>query len=161
MRWAYSPLKEIENCYDDVSGVLTFNIGKVDITKNGESLGVDIRMPVTQSKEPIVERLKDVASKYNLDYEEFDYLKSIYIPQEHSLIKTLRKVYEEETGLDSTPQSSGGATYARAMDNCVAFGPIFPHTDKTEHEVNEYITLEDLMKATEIYALAIYELTKR
>ena len=40
-------------------------------------------------------------------------------------LKSLRKVYEEETGLDSTPHSSGGATYARALDNCVAFGSVF------------------------------------
>ncbi|MGO0943746.1 hypothetical protein ACTPD5_21380, partial [Clostridioides difficile] len=42
-------------------------------------------------------------------------LDSIYVPEDTLLVKTLRKVYEEETGLDGTPLSSGGATYARAL----------------------------------------------
>ncbi|HSQ90235.1 MAG TPA: hypothetical protein VLM92_15690, partial [Romboutsia sp.] len=73
---------------------------------------------------------------------------------------TLRKVFEQETQLDGTPHSSGGATYARALDNCVAFGSVFPGKPKTEHQANEYISIEDLMKATEIYALSVYELLK-
>ena len=67
-------------------------------------------------------------------------------------------MYEEQTGLDSTPHSSGGATYARALDNCVAFGSVFPGSPKTEHQPNEYIIIEDLMRAASIYGLAVYEL---
>ncbi|MFR3498812.1 MAG: M20/M25/M40 family metallo-hydrolase, partial [Paraclostridium bifermentans] len=94
------------------------------------------------------------------DYIEYDWLKSIYIPSDHFLIKTLRKVYEQETNCDSTPMASGGATYARAIDNCVAFGAIFPWGKKTEHQPNEYVEIKDIIKATEIYALTLYELTR-
>ncbi|HBY2786689.1 TPA: M20/M25/M40 family metallo-hydrolase, partial [Clostridioides difficile] len=88
------------------------------------------------------------------------FLDSIYVPEDTLLVKTLRKVYEEETGLDGTPLSSGGATYARALDNCVAFGAIFPGKPETEHQANEYLIVEDIIKATQIYALSIYELLK-
>lgn len=149
----------LPNC-EDVSGKLTCNIGKIDLNEFGEVISLDVRIPVTVEKEEFTKRLESIASKYNLVYSEYDWAKSIYLPADHFLIKTLRKVYEEETGLDSTPLSSGGATYARAIDNCVAFGMIFPWGKKTEHQPNEYIELEDLIKATQIYALAIYELTR-
>lgn len=150
----------IENCVDEVSGKLTFNIGKLNINEEKESIGIDVRIPVTYKKEDFVEKLKAKACEYNLAYEEFDYLDSIYVSEDNFLVKTLKKVFEDETGLDGTPHSSGGATYARALDNCVAFGSVFPGKPKTEHQANEYIIIEDLMKATEIYALAVYELLK-
>lgn len=147
------------NC-EDVSGKLTCNIGKIDLSESKEVISLDVRIPVTVQKEEFTNSLQAIANKYGLSYCEYDWAKSIYLPQDHFLIKTLRKVYEEETGLDSTPLSSGGATYARAIDNCVAFGMIFPWGKKTEHQPNEYIEIEDLIKATQIYALAIYELTR-
>ncbi|WP_235675801.1 hypothetical protein [Clostridioides difficile] len=48
----------------------------------------------------------------------------------------------------------------RALDNCVAFGAIFPGKPETEHQANEYLIVEDIIKATQIYALSIYELLK-
>ncbi|MGL4911736.1 MAG: M20 family metallopeptidase [Romboutsia sp.] len=150
----------IKNCQDEVSGKLTFNIGKLNINKEKESIGVDVRIPVTYKKEDFVEKLVAMASKYNLTCEEYDFLKSIYVPEDNFLVQTLRKVFESETGLDGTPHSSGGATYARALDNCVAFGSVFPGKPKTEHQANEYISIQDLTKAVEIYALAVYELLK-
>ncbi|WFD10137.1 dipeptidase PepV [Tepidibacter hydrothermalis] len=150
----------LPNCKDEASGKLTLNLGKINIDEDIEQIGLDIRIPVTVEKETVVNALKEKLSKYNLEYEEYDYLKSIYVPADHFLIKTLQKVYEEETGLDSTPLSSGGATYARAIDNCVAFGAVFPNRPKVEHQANEYIEIEDLIKSTKIYAKAVYELTK-
>lgn len=154
---SYYGEKIIENC-KDISGNLTINLGKLDITKEEEIISLDIRIPVTYSKEEFVEKLKIKALEYDLEYEEYDFLKSIYLPVDHFLIKKLRKVYEERTGLDSTPLTSGGATYARSMDNCVAFGSVFPGKPKTEHQANEFIDIDDLIKSTDIYAYSIYEL---
>lgn len=148
----------VKDCKDDVSGNLTFNIGKLELNKDRQVISVDIRIPVTFDKETVVNNLKEKAKEYNLTYEEYDWLKSIYVPADNFLVKTLRKVYEEETGLDSTPHSSGGATYARALDNCVAFGSVFPNSPKTEHQPNEYVIIDDLMRAAQIYGLAVYEL---
>ncbi len=58
------------------------------------------------------------------------------------------------------PRSSGGATYARAIDNCVAFGALTVDEELTEHQPNERLVLENLYKAMEIYAQAVYELTR-
>lgn len=151
--------KIVKNCLD-VSGKLTFNIGKIDLNKDQETIYVDIRIPVTYKKEDVVNPLIEKAKEYNLEYNEFDWLASSYVPAEHFLIKTLKDVYEKETGLEAIPESSGGATYARAIDNCVAYGMVFPHSEKTEHQANEYITLDDLRNATKLYAISLYELCK-
>ncbi|MGL6130952.1 MAG: Sapep family Mn(2+)-dependent dipeptidase, partial [Fusobacteriaceae bacterium] len=145
---------------DEASGKLKFNLGKIDINSEKSTLGIDIRIPVTISKELIVELAQKIGEKYGFRYEERDFLRSLYVPLDHFLIKTLRKVYEEETDFDSTPISSGGATYARSMDNCVAFGAVFPDGKKTEHQPNEYLSIKDMDRAFVIYAKAIYELAK-
>lgn len=150
----------IPNCEDDVSGKLTVNVGRISINHKKEEIGMDIRIPVTIKKEEVVSKIKEKAALYGLEYNEYDFLDSIYLPKDHFLIKTLRKVYEEETGLDSTPLTSGGATYARAIKNCVAFGAVFPGSAETEHQPNEYIEIKDLVKCMSIYSKAIFELAK-
>jgi len=145
---------------EDVSGKLTVNVGKIDLNEDIETISLDIRIPVTYKKEDIVNPIKEKALEYGLEYNEFDWMESIYVPADHFLIRTLKEVYDEETGYDGIPESSGGATYARAIDNCVAFGMVFPTSEKTEHQPNEFITMHDLVKATEIYALALYKLAK-
>lgn len=146
-------------CEDEVSGKLKFNIGKISI-KEKETLSIDIRIPVTAEKEEIVDKISKAAGKYGLTYREYDWMKSIHIPKDHFLIRTLMEVYQEVTkDMISEPIASGGATYARAIDNCVAFGAMLPGRIKTEHQPNEHIVLEDLYIALEIYAKAIYKLT--
>ncbi len=148
-------------CEDEISGKLKFNVGKIELNEDIERLSIDMRIPVTVDKQVIVDNLSQAAKEYGLEYKEFDYLKSIYVPKEHFLIKTLMKVYQEITGdLVSEPISSGGATYARAMDNFVAFGAIFPKQIKTEHQPNEHIELQEMFIAMLIYAKAIYQLTR-
>lgn len=151
--------KFLPDC-EDVSGKLTVNVGKLETTSSTETIYLDIRMPVTCKKDDVVNLLKEKASEFGLEYEEYDWLAPSYVPANHFLIETLKNIYEEETGYEGIPQASGGATYARAIDNCVAFGMVFPESAKTEHQPDEYITMNDLIKATEIYALALYKLAK-
>ena len=60
----------------------------------------------------------------------------------------------------SSPTVIGGGTYARAMDGIVAFGPMLPGRELTEHQANEYIFEKDLYLAKEIYKTAIKNLLK-
>ena len=43
---------------DDVSEKITFNIWKLNINKEKESIGVDLRIPVTYKKEDFVAKLE-------------------------------------------------------------------------------------------------------
>ncbi|MGM0380018.1 MAG: Sapep family Mn(2+)-dependent dipeptidase [Bacillota bacterium] len=150
----------INNCEDEVSGKLTVNLGNIDLNENSQVIGLDIRIPVTFEKEKVVEALKNVVSEYDFRYEEYDYLDSIFISEDNFMVKKLKKVFTEETGLDSTPKSSGGATYARAIDNCLAYGALFPGDKKVEHKANEYIKKDNLFKCSNIYKRTIEELLK-
>jgi len=143
---------------DDVSGKITINVAKVSIDTEQQELFLDIRYPVTKDEEEVITLLKNKASTYNLRFEAIGRLQPLYVPLENPLVKTLRAIYEEVTGLDSTPISTGGATYARALDNCVAFGTLFPGKPKLAHQDNEYVDLNDLMKSVLMYAMAIEKL---
>ena len=81
--------------------------------------------------------------------------RSVFLDKDSEFIQGLLAAYREITNDDSEPMVMGGGTYARAMDNIVAFGPVFPGRECTEHQPDEYILIEDLYKAREIYRLAI------
>lgn len=146
---------------DEHSGELKFNVGKIEFTEENEILMIDMRIPVTYDKEKIVETLSRKAKEYGFEYIQHDYLKSIYVPLDSELITTLMSAYQEITGdMESQPVASGGATYARAMNNCVAFGCVLPGSPKTEHQPNEYIILNDIKKAMKIYMKAFEKFNK-
>lgn len=137
---------------DEHSGELKFNVGKIEFTADEEILGIDMRIPVTYDKDKIKEILIAKAKEYGFEYIQHDYLKSIYVPLDSELVTTLMSAYQEVTGdMESKPIASGGATYARAIDNCVAFGCVLPGSPKTEHQPNEYVSIENMKIAMKIY----------
>ncbi len=143
---------------DEPSGDLSFNLATLVIDQEQSEIGIDIRIPVLADKDALVARLQEIAASYQLEYEEFDYLAPLYVPLDSPLVSSLMAVYQEETG-DKTPaMSSGGATFARTMGNCVAFGALFPGAEQTEHQANERAKINDLYAAMEIYREAIQRL---
>lgn len=151
--------KVFGTCEDEASGELKFNIGKVLVNDVSELMNIDIRIPVTVDKEFVWTKLVVLAKTYGFELIENDYLKSIYTPLDSPLVQTLLSAYQEVSGdTTSDAKSSGGATYARAMDNCVAYGAAFPTTKETEHQPNEFINLEELKVAMNIYATAFTKL---
>jgi succinyl-diaminopimelate desuccinylase len=72
------------------------------------------------------------------------------------MIKTLQSAY---TGDEPTLLTSGGGTYAALMKNAMAYGALFPGKVDSSHQVDEFIEIDDLIKATAIYAKALYELS--
>lgn len=148
-------------CADKPSGRLRLNVAKLEI-HDTERIAIDCRIPVTVPKEKVERKLRTAAQRYGLVYREFDWLAPIYLPLDHFLIKTLSRVYGLISGdLLTPPIATGGATYARAIDNCVAFGALFSDEPNTEHQPNERVVLKNLYRAMEIYAQAIYELTRQ
>ncbi|HFI0481376.1 TPA: dipeptidase [Streptococcus suis] len=147
---------------DEPSGTLSFNIAGLTINAKKSEIRLDIRIPVTADKDKLVAILQEKAQSCGLTYEEYDYLAALYVPLDSQLVSTLMSVYQDKTDdLDSRPISSGGATFARTMPNCVAFGACFPDTEQTEHQENERMPLKDLYKTMDIYAEAIYRLAAK
>ena len=85
-------------------------------------------------------------------------MKPIYMDKNGKVIQEMLAVYRQVTGDTTEPMVIGGGTYARAMPGIVAFGPMQPGRECTEHQQDEYILLEDLFQAGEIYRLTIEKL---
>jgi succinyl-diaminopimelate desuccinylase len=146
---------------DDVSGKLTLNVGTLRFdSETGGKIGVNIRYPVTLDSDTLLKRLKSAGETAEFDLKELEHLRSLYVDEDHELIKKLTKVYEEQTGEKSELLSIGGGTYARSLEAGVAFGAQFPGRPDVAHQKDEFIDIEDMLKATAIYAQAIYELAK-
>lgn len=139
----------------DFSGPVTVNLGKFTLDAQGAMLGLDLRLPVTRQKEEILALVREKAAAYHLTVEEFDWLRPIHVAQDSPLVTQLLRAYREETGDAKTePYISAGATFARAFDNCVAFGANMPHSPTTEHQPNERVSIIKLMQAAEVYRRA-------
>ena len=52
----------------------------------------------------------------------------------------------------------GGGTYARAFDNCISFGPQMPDAKDMCHQTDEFISIDNLIFCTKVYAEAILKL---
>lgn len=144
---------------DDLSGELTINVGKLRYTKaDGGRLGLNLRYPVTNKMEDTKARLEERLTDEGFTLENFTDSKPHHVDEKDFLIQTLKKVYEEQTGEPAKLLAIGGGTYARSLKSAVAFGPLFPGRPDIAHQKDEYIVIEDLLKATAIYAQAIYEL---
>ncbi|SHF22856.1 Peptidase family M20/M25/M40 [Seinonella peptonophila] len=74
------------------------------------------------------------------------------------MVQKLAHVYEEQMQQPAQLLTTGGATYARAIDVGVAFEPIFPGKLKSAHQQDEHVEIDDLIRAIALYTQAIYEL---
>ena len=74
------------------------------------------------------------------------------------MVKALQAAYEKVTGLDGTPVTTTGGTYAKAMPGIVPFGPSFPGQKGIGHNPNEWMSVEDLVSNAKIYGLGLYKL---
>ncbi|MCM3442717.1 dipeptidase PepV [Metabacillus halosaccharovorans] len=143
---------------DEISGELTLNVGIISYQEERlGQIGINIRYPVTGNSEQIKEKMLQING---FELQSFDDSKPHHVEKNHPLIQALQKVYEEQTGDHAELIAIGGGTYARSLEAGVAFGPLFPGRPDVAHQKDEYIEIEDLLKATAIYAQAIYELAK-
>lgn len=154
--------KELGIAYsDDITGDLTINVGKLSYSAEiGGRAGLNMRYPVTTKLEKTKEILTGLLEEEGLSIENFSNSNPHHVDENDFLIQTLKKVYEEQTGEKAELISIGGGTYARSLKSGVAFGPLFPGRPDIAHQKDEYMIIEDLLKATAIYAQAIYELTR-
>lgn len=146
---------------DDITGDLTINVGKLSYSQeNGGRAGLNMRYPVTTNLEKTKEILNGVLEAEGLSIENLSNSNPHHVDESDFLVQTLKKVYEEQVGEKAELISIGGGTYARSLKSGVAFGPLFPGRPDIAHQKDEYMIIEDLIRATAIYAQAIYELAK-
>ncbi|XJS11465.1 dipeptidase PepV [Aerococcaceae bacterium WGS1372] len=145
----------------EVMGEVSMNVGIISFdASEGGHIDVNFRFPEGTTPEKMEEQIKKHLIAYTVNVSMSDFKEPHYVPADDSLVKTLLSVYERQTGEKGEEQTIGGGTYGRLMPRGVAFGALFPDSIDTMHQANEFIALDDLLKATAIYAESIYELTR-
>lgn len=121
---------------------------------------MNLRIPVHTSidkiKNKFIDFCKDTSILASFDGEK----DALYIPKDNQLVSTLCSIFNEISRLNKEPIAIGGATYARAFPNCVSFGANMPGNEDMCHKTNEFISIDNLILSTKIYATAIYRLCK-
>lgn len=157
----YHGFKMFGNIEDEITGKLTVNIGLCNLNNESQIFGIDIRVPVLCDDNKLEADLISLLKTYNLEYEVCKKTEKLYVEKDSKLVSKLYSSYQEITNDYNTPlQTSGGGTYARAFDNCVAFGHWLEATQMqcNIHQPNEFIEIKYLKTIIEIYALAITKL---
>ncbi|MBD5559573.1 MAG: M20 family metallopeptidase [Clostridia bacterium] len=144
---------------DDESGPLTLNLGFIHTLEDAVEFGLDIRYPVSEPESFITEHVKAAFDKFDL--EKTSSLPPHFVAPDSDLVTGLLTAYEDVTHEKGFCISMGGATYARAFPNSVAFGPLFPGQPATEHQPDEYIEVDSLVRVADLLAAAIVRLCGR
>lgn len=87
-----------------------------------------------------------------------DNMNPVWFEKDCFLVNTLKDAYEYVTGMDGTPVTTTGGTYAKRMPGIVPFGPSFPGQKGIGHQPDEWMKIEDLITNAKIYALSLYRL---
>lgn len=144
----------------DKYGELTFVNGMIYPEENEIVGTIDIRVPIMIESSKLAEEI--MKNEYECGKLEIkSTTNSLYYPEDSKLVTSLMKAYKNVMKDENAkPFTIGGGTYAKSMNNCVAFGCEFPNTDNRIHNANEFVCIDELMLQVELYVNAILELIK-
>ncbi|WP_291565073.1 MULTISPECIES: Sapep family Mn(2+)-dependent dipeptidase [unclassified Clostridium] len=134
------------------------NILSPTVVKGGNDIydiNLNMRPVYGTTVEGLKETLNKVCESANCTFEIEDFLAPIFVSKEKPFLKIMEDTYNELSGLKNEFTLGHGTSYAKAMPNTVAWGPVFYDEDECCHIANEYMSVEKLLKATEIYAVAL------
>lgn len=147
-----------ENLKDDISDT-SINLGVVSSENDVIEVTLDMRFPVKTTMDKVKELLN-----ISDDHNELAVLgghEPLYFDINTPMIKALKKAYEDVTGdHESQMEAIGGGTYAKAINNCIAFGCEFMGEDNHIHDVDERLKIASFIKQVEIYIEAIKNLNE-
>lgn len=141
---------------DGISGYLTCNLGIIRAGEGGVYATLDIRYPVMTNPDMIIKNVS--ASLPGMRVEAMEVKEPHHVPAGSELVQNLLDAYHEVTGYERKCLYTGGGTYARSLQEGVAFGASFPQDEDLAHQANEYADIEGLYKSIKIFALAIVKL---
>ena len=136
-------------------GKLTINPSQFYLKDNQINIGINLRIPVHTKIEDIINKFEE---NFPNKVTTLSTLESLYIDKNDILVKTLCDIFNESCKTTLEPIAIGGATYARAFQNCISFGMNFPGDKDMCHQVDEFIDINKLLFSCNIYAKAIYSL---
>lgn len=145
-------------------GELTMNVGIIHINDSQVDITLDIRYPHELTHQEIVTKASEVIEGLGLKLSVIAQDDPLFVDPNSELVKACMESYQSIThDFDTPPLTMGGGTYARVLDNHVAFGPVMPKRPYPEyvggpHEKDEAVEIETLIQATAIYATTLLKL---
>lgn len=147
--------------FDEETGETTVNPGTIFFDGKDLCFHFDIRYPKNGDPVQIQKALQEAFQPYGISLFSLDTSDPLYVPKDSLLIQKLMKVYQEGTGEKAEPLAIGGGTYAKSIPNMVAFGPIFPGEVDVNHQSDENLELEKLIRAIQLTACAMVEMARK
>lgn len=151
-----------EKCgiYSEDEQMGTTSICPMSLTCNTSvfELCMDIRYGKSTRFKTIWNIMEKIANQYGAKLECIKHKELLYVDENSDLIQGLKKAYFNVMKEEAQVLTKGGASYARVLENGVAFGATFENEDPKPHMPNECMSIDSLLKACEIYYEALYEL---
>lgn len=145
-------------CSDETSGKLTCNLGILRYdAENGLYATLDIRYPILANHVALTKTLTDALGDritVTVDSQKEPH----HVAPNSELVTALLDAYHEVTDRPRECLATGGGTYARCLEEGVAFGSAFPEDEELAHQAGEYLSIDGLMINMRIFARAIEKL---
>lgn len=139
---------------DKTSGSLTCNLGVLRYDENGLYAEIDIRYPLLCDGERIIQTIQATLGE-TFTVETLHFKEPHHVSPHSRLVTSLLDAYHRQTGRPRECIAIGGGTYARCLEEGVAFGALFPGDAETAHQADEYIRIDTLLQNAKIFARAI------
>ncbi len=151
------------NFEGEYMGPLTMNLGVLRVSSTKQSALIDIRYPDGYKAEEVFTNIKDLTDdKFEMIIDTDKDI--VFLDPKGEMIQVLESVYRKQTGDNESPLiTMGGGTYAKAFENHVAYGMVFPlevHPSIVGdiHSHDEAISRKSLVDGAAVFAEAIVKL---
>lgn len=158
-------IPKIYSCIGDKSnkilGRSTINIGKIqggtkiNIVPDYADLEIDFRLIPEQKQDTVIDNLRKIQLEpYSIDVEITNSLNSLLTDINHPFVQNLKKITNSEyIGL---PYATDACKYI-SLTNFIPFVIFGPGNPNIIHKINEYVSIEDIFKATELLTNALIQ----
>ncbi len=140
---------------DDILNLTTVATTMINLVDDKIEVVLNFRTAKNETYDIIIDRFNRLKEEYCFEYDILEYMKPVYVSKDTNFIKVMQNVYEKNTDTKAEYSLATCATYAKAIDNFVSFGPLFPWSKYSLHESNEEFVLEELLLAQKIYCEVI------
>ncbi len=143
---------------DESMGTTSHCLMSITWNTDVKELCMDTRTVKSTTIEACQHRLEEIAHAHQATVEVINMKPLLFVDETNKLIQSLKAAYYSVMNEEAEVLTKGGASYARTLDNGVAFGATFEGENPNPHMPNENMSVDSLLKACEIYVQALLKL---
>lgn len=113
-------------CDDGIFPPLSIIGGMMRMENGVMKQNFDSRYPTNTSGEELVEKLAELGKEYGVEITDVENSVPFYIGTDKPEIQACLSAYNDIRGMNGTPFTMGGGTYARHFKNAISFGTEIP-----------------------------------